>query len=311
MYRGVEVPGRWAKGRYIALFAKTPRGIVCPSFWEFKPFTGCPFSCSYCYLQGTFYGNKAPRAKDFTQAARELDEFLTWADHHGLRLLLNTGELADSLAVPAWTERLIKLITPVLERHHRLLLLSKAGLRHIKPLLDHSLQDRVVVSFSLNPPKVAERYEVGAAPPEERVKAAALLEQEGYTVRVRVDPMIPVEGWRVHYYMLLAALLAELSPERVTLGTLRGLRKTLRFAGDRSWARFLRERTGWGLKLEGRLRAEMYRLAITCLRELGYKGPIALCKETEGTWMKLHREGLLPHPGKRGAWQRVRCNCQP
>ena len=50
-------------GRYISYFSKTPR-TLCPHFWIIKPYTGCPYNCSYCYLQGTFYGNKTPRMKD-------------------------------------------------------------------------------------------------------------------------------------------------------------------------------------------------------------------------------------------------------
>jgi len=50
---------RVGDGSIITRFDKTPlpgsRGdVVCPHFLELKWATGCPYSCAWCYLQGTF-----------------------------------------------------------------------------------------------------------------------------------------------------------------------------------------------------------------------------------------------------------------
>ena len=46
-------------GSIIKLFDRTPvptkkTDVVCPHFLELKWANGCPFSCAWCYLQGTF-----------------------------------------------------------------------------------------------------------------------------------------------------------------------------------------------------------------------------------------------------------------
>jgi len=315
-YMEVSVPRRFFYSSFIALFSKPAGDIVCPHFWEFKPLIGCPFNCSYCYLNGTFFGNKAPKMKNLADASRILDQFLGWADSQGLRVLLNAGELTDSLAMPDWTRALIEAVLPVLECHpnHKILLLTKGGVRHVAPLLeDKGLNEFFIIAFSVNPPRVSQLYEKGAAPPNERLEASKLLQGKGFTFRIRLDPIIPIDGWRIDYAVLIKMMLKEygLKPERITIGSLRGLTKTLRFIKDREWLKYLdkSEKTGWGLKLNTELRIEIYTHIIKKLRENGYEKHIALCKETSDMWQKLVSKGLLNPPGTSGVWELVSCNC--
>ncbi len=316
--RKINVPKKWISNTFIALFYKPAGDIVCPHFWELKPFKGCPFECSYCYLQGTFFGNKKPKKKDMSKLARVLDDFLKWADAKGLKLLLNAGETTDSLAIPSWAEDFINTVLPILERHkhHKILLLTKGGTQHIKPLLKIPEEKRkyFIASFSINPQIIAKKYELGTPPPEDRLKAAKKLQEEGYKVRIRIDPMMPIEGWRAYYSMLIEIMINkfDVNPEIATIGSLRGLRKTIKYAKDRSWTIFFRqgEWTNWGYKIRKDVRIDMYTIVIEKLKSLGYKGHIALCKETIDVWEKLYKENLLDHPGTYGIWENVKCNCK-
>ncbi len=93
------------------------------------------------------------------------------------------------------------------------------------------------------------------------------------------------------------------NPDRITLGTPRGLAKTLIFAKDRSWERIAftdePERTGWGKKAPSSLRKEIYIFFYDKLANLGFdKSRIAMCKETKSMWKEM---GLNPDACK--------CNC--
>lgn len=310
------VPTRWMKSRYIVYFSKTPKDIVCPHFFELKWANGCPFGCSYCYLQGTFFGNKNPRLKDVKGLREELEEFLTWADSKNLKIMLNTGELSDSLAIPEWTGTLLNIISESILKHpqHKFLFVTKGGVKHVKPLLEWEGDNRnLVISFSLNASLPAKLYEKGTPSPEERMKAAKLVQEAGFELRLRLDPMIPVPGWSEEYSSLVFGIFKryELNPSRITLGTLRGLWKTIKYAKDKKWIDYLRggEKTGWGLKMNSRLRKDMYQHVLKELRAHGFKGDLALCKETLSLWMQMEKLELLSNPGKAPDWEGVRCNC--
>jgi spore photoproduct lyase len=59
-----------------------------------------------------------------------------------------------------------------------------------------------------------------------------------YEVRARIDPIVPVEGWKDRYSELVG-MMDEVPFSRVTLGMLRGLQRTIIFARklgkDMSW----------------------------------------------------------------------------
>jgi spore photoproduct lyase len=311
------IPRKWLKNSYISFFYKTPKNIVCPHFWLLKPFIGCPYECSYCYLQGTFFGDKKPRLKDLEKMVKTLKEFFSWSSSIGINLLLCVGELADCLAIPKWAEIFLEKTIPIMEKYagNKLLFLSKAGKDNIYPLLnDNELKKFLIVSFSVNPQKIVEKFEKGTACLKDRLEAMRILQKEGYRVRIRIDPMIPAENWEVHYSDLIKTIFDEfkLRPERITIGSLRGLKKTMFYAKDKSWISYLddKEKTGWGLKIQKDLRISLYATVLEEIRKQGFNEYLALCKETPDIWEILAKKNLILLPGNSPNWENVKCNCK-
>ena len=91
-------------------------------------------------------------------------------------------------------------------------------------------------------------------------------------------------------------------PERITLGTPRGLQKTLRFTKDRSWLEFFSEKsddTGWGRKIPFIKRKDIYLFISDKLTELGFsKSRVSICKETQTMWTELGWD-----------FKKCKCNC--
>jgi spore photoproduct lyase len=134
---------------------------------------------------------------------------------------------------------------------------------------------------------VAKKWEKKAPSPKKRINAAKKLFDEGYEVRLRIDPIIPVENWDDEYLELVDFIFSRFDPERITLGSLRGLQSTINNCKDRSWVKYLEERTNWGLKVAFDNRFEIYKTIIKHLKkEFNYKN-IGLCKETLELWKKL------------------------
>ena len=295
-----EVVQKVSDGSIITRFDKTPvpeepTDVVCPHFMELKWANGCPYNCAWCYLQGTFrFTGKQPRIKDYDKILQHVKTFL---DNGSQPEILNTGELADSLLSEGTDDPFSKFIIPTFEKQnkHKILFLTKST--DVKNLLKIDKHDTVIMSFSMNALPVAARWEK-APDVEDRIKAAKKVADAGYEVRIRIDPMVPVFEWEEHYVDLVDRIFGSFMPERITFGSLRGLQSTINNSSDRSWVRFLSERSNWGKKIDADTRYAMYKRIIDYLEEsYGYHN-VALCKETVDMWNRLGMD-----------YRKIRCNC--
>jgi len=287
----------------ISLFDKTPfpvkiSDVVCPHFIELKWANGCRFNCAWCYLNGTFRfrpNGKAPYLKDPEKIRMHLKAYFENVKEPSI---LNSGELSDSFVFEGSPFSLTKDIIPIFQKQekHRLLILTKSS--NVKSLLKIKAQRHVVASFSVNANKVAKRWEKKAPSPSQRIRAAKELSEAGYTVRLRIDPMVPIPGWKKEYKELVEYIFEQFKPDRITLGTLRGLQSTLIHSEDTSWAEYLDDNSNWGKKINLQLRAEMYSFIIYLLRNKYKYNDFSICKETIEMWKIL---GL--------GYKNMKCNC--
>ncbi len=288
---------RERKTKFVEIFRTTPTATVCPNFYVLSHANGCAFSprCAYCYLKSSFWFLKEDVA--FSNVDKMLREVRRWIRKDGLEsYVLNMGNLSDSLAFEGMRPILPALVEVMREaeregRPHALLLVTKGGAKDAANLLRIEPCVNVIVSFSVNIPHAARRYERGAAAVADRLDAARRLQRRGWRIRIRIDPMI------VGYdYTWIIERVRALRPERVTLGTLRaepnldrwtekGLFKDLVRPDDpNALARYPRDQ-----------RMALYRQAVKRLRGIC---PIGLCEETYDVWKDL---GLKP--------EEKSCNC--
>jgi len=295
---------RVGDGSIITRFEKTPlptkpAEVVCPHFLELKWATGCPYSCAWCYLRGTlrFAPQKSkPSVKRYDKIEQHVRTFLENVDGSGE--LLNAGELADSLMYERNGVPFSRFIIPLFQEQkvHKVLFVTKSN--YIKNLLDINGQDKAVISFSLNADEAARKFEKGAPPVVERIEAASKLSRAGYEVRIRIDPMVPVQNWQVEYLSLVDSVFSRFTPSRITLGSLRGLQSTINMATDKSWVEYLSEKSNWGKRIDSDTRYLMYySLAKHLEEEFNYTN-VALCKETLSIWDRLGMD-----------YRKIKCNC--
>jgi len=290
-------------GSIITLFDKTPRptkptDVVCPHFYELKWANGCNFDCAWCYLNGTYRflpRGKKPYLKNINIVLDHLDVFFKTVNNKSF--LLNSGEISDSLLFENDGAPLTNKIIPKFmeQSRHKLLIVTKST--QVDNLLSINAQNHVIISFSLNSFKVADRWEK-APKVIDRIKAAQKLYNAGYIVRVRIDPMVPIKNWIEEYKSLVDTIFNHFTPERITLGSLRGLQSTINNCKDKSWTKYLTETSNWGKKVDIGHRLTMYSTVINYLKEkYGYNN-VALCKETVEVWKKLNMDHKL-----------IKCNC--
>jgi len=297
---------RVGDGSIIKLFDKTPipkrdKDVVCPHFLELKWANGCPFNCAWCYLQGTFRfleRGKRPYIKDWKIIINHIKALFAYNGKTKPELI-NAGEICDSLIGehlnPPASLRLIELFNE--QNHHKLLLVTKSD--RIENLFKAEPK-RTIVSFSVNAYPVAERWEKGAPHPLRRINAGKVLSEYGYRVRVRLDPIVPVENWKEYYTEVINDIFKNFEPDRITLGTLRGLWSTINNCKDKSWITYVikGENTNWGLRPSFEVRLKIYKFILDLLeKEYGYR-EVGICKETVGIWRALGLD-----------YRKIKCNC--
>ena len=290
-------------GSIIRLFNKTPMppkygdDIICPHFLELKWANGCHFNCSWCYLQGTFRFLDRGKKAFVKDPVKIRDHLLSFFKKSPNPEILNAGEICDSLL-----DSSIFFIARLFEQQskHKLLLVTKsAKIAHILKLNSHS---QIVVSFSANSEKVATRWEKGAPSPSIRLDAAQLLYESGFPIRLRIDPILPYPNrWETDYKDLIDDIFRRFEPERITFGSLRGLRSTINHCKDDSWVEYLKENSKWGLRPSSATRLNLYSTLLDYLNsEYGYNN-VALCKETKDMWHSLKYYGM--------DYKEIKCNC--
>jgi spore photoproduct lyase len=259
---------------------------------------GCPFDCAWCYLKGTLRfqpKGTSPVFKDREKVAIHTKRFLCQATTPEI---LNTGEISDSLMGEGLAKPFSEFIIPMFEEQdrHKVLFLTKSD--NVRHLLAAEAHSQAIVSFSLNADGVARTWERGAPSVERRIEAAQKLSEAGYEVRVRIDPIVPISDFKEQYQRLVDQLLASFVPERVTLGSLRGLQTTIRNCTDNSWVEYLSEKSNWGKKVDFEARYAGFASIIGQLKTSYDYEAVALCKETVAMWEALGMD-----------YRTIKCNC--
>jgi spore photoproduct lyase len=258
-------------------------------YWIFNLGFGCPFDCSYCFLQQytNFPGLLLPaNLEDFFE---EFDRFVKKITHP---IRIGTGEFCDSLALDEITEYSKKLIPYFREKNVFFELKTKSV--QIKNLLEIKASKNIIISWSLNPQELIKTEEKGAATLEDRLKAAALIQEKGYQVGFHFDPIIHASNWENMYKKAVDSLYRHTKAPFawISLGTLRSNRtlktiaeiripKTNIFYGEL----FIGEDKK--LRYPKFIRKQIYTKMIKWIRHYDTKTPVYLCMEGEDNWQVL------------------------
>jgi spore photoproduct lyase len=200
-----------------ALSLSDESGNTCPNYWHFSPYGFCPYGCTYCYLAGTQGVRFSPTVKIFLN----LDEILASIDRVARGIAHPTafylGKLQDGLALDALTGY-SRILVPFFASHPfaRLTLLTKCA--DVENLLDLDHRGHTILSWSLSPQAVCDRFEQNTPTVSDRILAMKECASAGYAVRAVIMPVIPVPGWQAIYEQFLGVLLKEVPLERITFG---------------------------------------------------------------------------------------------
>jgi spore photoproduct lyase len=211
--------------------------------------------------------------------------------------VLNLGELGDPLAVDDVTglsEQLVPFM-PAHAPHTKLLFLTKSDC--VWNLLDVEHDGQTIVSFSVNTDKVWQYLEHRTPSPTDRLKAARKVQDAGYEVRLRIDPLVRYSTWEKDYRRLTEMIFDHFEPSRITIGEYRPAEGLSNHIKARFPESSLLKVNGSLISEAGKLRypreyrIEMFRAIVDGIRRCDKKVQIALCKETPQVWKAVGLDG--------------------
>jgi spore photoproduct lyase len=278
--------------------------MLCPHFDRLKlASNGCFYQCDWCYLKLT-YRAAFPFISVKVQYDKIKDQLAKRLSRTAGPVIFNSGELADSLAMDHLTGAGKEFIPWFGKTSNGyLFMLTKSD--NIDGILDLDHKGRTIIAWSMNNDKVSRKFEIGAPSFKRRLKAAQNVQKAGYPLRIRLDPIVPFEGWQKAYSDTIKQIFEKISPERMTLGTLRfekgfyNMRNSIFTTGSelksyldgmtpmfepKLFPGIKRPKAGKYSFSEDK-RAELFKFAIHEIRKYS-DCKIALCKESATVWGK-------------------------
>ncbi|MHC5059701.1 MAG: SPL family radical SAM protein [Planctomycetota bacterium] len=268
--------------------------VQCCPYYKLVPLSnGCPYYCTYCYL-GFVYRKYSPFIKLNVNYETMLRQIRQTAAKSKNRTDFNMGEMLDSLALDHITNLTTKVVPfmKLLSNAHLMLLTKSSNIRNLLAVEPNS---RVVISWSLNPQHIIDRYEPGTASLNQRIEAAKACQQHGYRVRFRIDPGILYSDWPDGYTQMIKLALAKVDTENITIGMLRLLPGHKRLAIDAYGARgrqldsheLIDKASDGKMRYHIKRRVEFYNFLIDVIRSYDKSVSISLCRETSDAWQQL------------------------
>lgn len=289
----------------VDVFTMPDDRIVCPHFDRLKlASNGCFYKCDWCYLKLT-YRAAFPFITIRAEYDRVKEQIFRRLQKSKDPVIFNSGELADSLSMEHLTKAGREFIPWFGNSENGyLFMLTKSD--NVDDILNLPHNGHTIIAWSMNSPEVSRKFEIGAPSFEHRLKAAEKVQQAGYPIRIRLDPIVPFNGWQDAYADTINQIFSKISPERITLGTLRfeegfyNMRNTI-FTSGPGLPNYMEDMVPMfkPKKLPGskkpkfgkysfteKVRADMFRFVINEIRKHS-DCRIALCKESASVWKKV------------------------
>lgn len=180
----------------------------------------CMYDCEYCYLQYYFQTKVPVIFVNREEILMKIEEILKTHSHP----YFHVGEVCDALAFDDLTEFSLD-IAQLFSKYENGCIEFRTKSANIGNLLSiKNPPKNIIPSWTFNPKRIARSLEHKAPSFRERLLAAKRCQEAGYTVGVRLDPVIIYDGWEKDYREMVEELLFVLDSRKIdylSLGTVK------------------------------------------------------------------------------------------
>ena len=209
------------KYKNFALPAPSGYGIGATRNYYFSHMLNCLYDCRYCFLQGMYQSANYVlfvNYEDFQDDIRQLCAESPAEDLHFF-----SGYDCDSLAlepVTGFAEQFLPFFAEIPNAWLEL----RTKSTQVRSLLNREPLPRCIVAFSLSPDEIAKKVEDKAPSVERRLDALCKLQEQGWQIGLRFDPLIYQAGYQQQYRQLFEQVFSRIKLNQlhsVSLGVFR------------------------------------------------------------------------------------------
>ncbi|MEQ1841627.1 MAG: spore photoproduct lyase family protein, partial [Verrucomicrobiales bacterium] len=186
----------------------------------FSHILNCLYDCRYCFLQGMYRSANYVHFVNDERFEAGIDESRC---NDGRSTCFFSGYDCDSLAMEGITGFAEHFIPFFSSRPDAILELRTKSIN--TRVLEHSDPvANIVVAYTMTPDVIAREIEHGAPSFEMRLKRLQTLSRQGWSVGLRLDPLIPWPGFKGIYTEMVTRILETVDPSKihsVTMGPMR------------------------------------------------------------------------------------------
>ncbi len=209
-------------GQFIKPCPCSPEKLRC-CYHIITPAVGCPFNCSYCFLNFYSKDKGITIYSNTDEMFKELKEFLTLRKNTPTRI--GTGEFMDSLAIKELDD-VNKELAKIIREGGNAIIEFKTKSKRIQPMLDIPAHKNIVLSWSLNPQSIIDTEEPLTASLQERLEAAKTAADYGYSIALHLDPIFMEDKLLDEYIDLIGKTMSIVPASKVRWLSMGGFRYT-------------------------------------------------------------------------------------
>lgn len=209
------------KFKNFVLEAPTGYGIGASKNFYFSHMLNCLYDCRYCFLQGMYRSANYVLFVNYEDFQEEIKRICNTDPAETIHFF--SGYDCDSLALEPVT-RFADAFLPFIATLPNAMLELRTKSTQIRGLTNKKPLSNSIVAFSLSPKEIANKVEAKAPPLERRLAAIKQLQQQGWKIGLRFDPLIYQTGYQTQYDRLFEEVFSLIDMEylhSVSLGVFR------------------------------------------------------------------------------------------
>jgi len=163
--------------------------------YYFSHMLNCVYDCRYCFLQGMY---QSANYVVFINVEEFFDDISSIDNEHAEPVWFFSGYDCDSLAldpITGFVDDCLTFFRSQTKAHLEL----RTKSTQIRPLLKHAAIPNVVVAYSLSPESIVSAEEHGTPTLEKRLTALKTLQDSGWKIGLRFDPLLYCDDFEQVY----------------------------------------------------------------------------------------------------------------